>query len=357
MRLGTLARKISITPSKLTSYLESQSITLASGTNTKLTEDQIELILEHFQATLVEEPVEVVEPVREIELPTAEVEVEQEPVVDVEEETVEPSEIPELKEDSIQEQVSTEEQDSIEEEDEKEETSVFTPHISESFAEIALPHELDDQIPPPGVTDEIKEIEKKSATEETSDVEPQAEESQPKKESKTPIEIDPDIESDVERAAYDDSIEVIKPPKVVLPGLKVKGKIELPEPKAPSDTSEEPKEEVKKPHNPDEIITTTGPRRDRKRKPKNYKGKKYEKDYNPVEAARRKKEWEEKKRLEQEEKRKKKAKEKHYKKIATPLAKPVSQKKKPKKAAVKKKQKEEQKSGNMMQRFWRWMNT
>lgn len=336
MRLGTLARKISITPSKLTAYLESQSIDLSSGTNTKLTEAQIDLVLEHFNASLDTEPVE--------ESPAEQAEDQNNTPNEEQEEKVEaeptPSELEEL------EQITAEKEEEPPEPVEQEEKT----SISDSFAEIALPHELEEE---PSLLETEPEVE----SNELKTNEPVEEEEQPY-EPKIPADIDPEIESAAERAAYDDSLEVIKPLKVKLPGLKVKGKIDLPEPKTPTETTEEPKKEEKKAYNPDEIITTTGPRRDRRRKPKNYKGKKYDKDYNPVEAARKKKEWEEKKRKEQEERRKKKAKARHYKKTVVPTASaPAASKKKLKRTAVSKKQKQEPSTGNVLQRFWRWMNT
>ncbi|WP_420583231.1 hypothetical protein [Reichenbachiella sp.] len=337
MRLGTLARKISITPSKLTAFLESQNIDLSSGTNTKLNEEEIELVLDHYKAALEEE-----KPEPEVEV-VAEVE-EESPALEqelIEENT---SEIEETETEILEE----EEKESKEEEKKKEE-----PRISESFVEIALPHELEDAPVDLEATkhepieeDIIQESESQEDGPEEVEYVPQV-----------PEDLDPDIESYVERLAYDENIEVIKPAKVKLQGLTVKGKIDLPEPKVETEKTEEPKKEEKKAYDPDEIITTTGPRRDRKRKPKNYKGKKFNKDYNPLEAARKKKEWEEKKRKEQEERRKKKAKAKHYKKNVKPASATPTAKKKPKKVTAKKKQLQEQQTGNMLQRFWRWMNT
>ncbi|MDW3209632.1 MAG: hypothetical protein R8N23_07190 [Reichenbachiella sp.] len=342
MRLGTLARKISITPSKLTSFLESQNIGLSSGTNTKLSEEEIELVLAHYDASLEEDKPEPEEE------PIAESEEEEAPVV--EEETQEEEVISKVK-DTEAELTDTEE--GTEKVVTKEEES--EPKVSESFAEIALPHELEeDSLEIEAAEPEQSEIENSQETRsEKEELEEKEEEYVPQ----VPDDLDPEIESYVERLAYDENIEVIKPVKVKLQGLTVKGKIDLPEPKVEAEIIEEPKKEEKKTFDPDEIITTTGPRRDRKRKPKNYKGKKFNKDYNPLEAARKKKEWEEKKRKEQEERRKKKAKEQHYKKVAKPVAAAPSTKKKPKKVKAKKKQVQQQPTGNMLQRFWRWMNT
>lgn len=337
MRLGTLARKISITPSKLTAFLESQNIDLSSGTNTKLTEEEIELVLAHYEASLEEE-----KPEREEE-PVSEA-VEENSVVVEEEQTEE-----ETSKDEETEVGITNTEEETEEEEKKESES----GVSESFAEIALPHELAEastDTEPSGALPAEEEIKQETEAEEE---QTEAEDYIPQ----VPEDLDPEIESYVERLAYDENIEVIKPAKVKLQGLTVKGKIDLPEPKVETESTEEPKKEEKKTFDPDEIITTTGPRRDRKRKPKNYKGKKFNKDYNPLEAARKKKEWEEKKRKEQEERRKKKAKELHYKKVAKPVAAAPSTKKKPKKVKAKKKQVQQQPTGNMFQRFWRWMNT
>lgn len=331
MRLGTLARKIGITPSKLTTFLESQNTDLSSGTNTKLTDQEIQLVLEHYQATLEPEAPE----------PAPTEEIKEEPVAVVEEPK---EEIEITSEEPKEEVVAIVEEPEISQKEEEPKSKV-----SESFAEIALPHELEEQQAEKEVSVENELIE---ASEETKEDEPE-EEYVPQ----IPEDLDPEIESYVERLAYDENIEVIKPAKVKLQGLTVKGKIDLPEPKVETETTEAPKKEEKKSYDPDEIITTTGPRRDRKRKPKNYKGKKFNKDYNPIEAARKKKEWEDKKRKEQEERRKKKAKAQHYKETVK-SASSTPTKKKPKKVVAKKKQQQtQQPAGNMLQRFWRWMNT
>ncbi|WP_422359853.1 hypothetical protein [Reichenbachiella sp.] len=333
MRLGTLARKISITPSKLTAFLESQSIDLSSGTNTKLTEEEIELVLAHYETSLEEEKPE------QEEQPIAEV-VEESPATEEEQTEEVNSKVEETEAEVTKTEKETEEEES-------------EPTVSESFAEIALPHELEEaptDTEAPETVEVDEEINQETQAEETpNEVEDYA--------PQVPEDLDPEIESYVERLAYDENVEVIKPAKVKLQGLTVKGKIDLPEPKVETEKTEEPKKEEKKTFDPDEIITTTGPRRDRKRKPKNYKGKKFNKDYNPLEAARKKKEWEEKKRKEQEERRKKKAKAQHYKKTVKPTPTAPVAKKKPKKVTAKKKQLQEQQAGNMLQRFWRWMNT
>lgn len=324
MRLGTLARKINITPSQLTSFLESKSIELPSGTNTKLTEEQIEQVLEHFKATLESEPVEVEEaPAQPTDTHTQE-------TVDME--TFDPEPIAMATKDEDSEPALAEE-----------ETPTRKTLVSDSFAEIALPHELEDQ---------SDRTEEELASEEPEDVvDSNEQEEEETSAPKVPFEIDPEIESSAERAAYDDTIEVIKPQKVVLPGLKVKGKIDLPEPKVKSEETEESKEA--KPYDPNEIITTTGPKRERRQRPKNRRGKKYRKDYNPLEAERRRKAKEEKKQKEEAERRKKKAKARHYKQTVNPSQPVSAKKKKTRKEEIRK----EQTSGNVLKRFWRWMNT
>jgi len=351
MRLGTLARKISVTPSKLTTFLESQNIDLSSGTNTKLTEEHVELILEHYQVTLESAVSEEVPATEITEEPIVEAELEEEipPAVKAPKEEIEETEKEiEAIAEEIKEEVAPEE---IAPDKEKEPSSA---RLSESFVEIALPHELE-EVSTPHLEEEKTDVEAISEKLIEDDKEEVVEEQVEEEEyiPQIPDDLDPEIESYVERLAYDKNIKVIKPPKVKLQGLTVKGKIELPEPKVETEIIEEPK----KSYDPDEIITTTGPTKDRKRKPKNYKGKKFNKDYNPLEAARKKKEWEDKKRKEQEEKRKKKAKELHYKKVAKPVATAPILKKKPKKVKAKKTRQQKQPSGNVLQRFWQWMNT
>lgn len=387
MRLGTLARKINITPTTLTNFLTKKEVVLSSGTNTKLSTDHVDLILKHFKKSIPEEPIAeevqiieppivevpnpepiikeapIQEPTLEENLPKEESEIiideqaqeittEKKPTESIEkdpEPVVLSAEI--VLEDTIKQETTKTVKTTLEETDKEETTKKPAINLTDAFVEIALPHEIEpvSALNDPKIQEEVV-IEPQLEQQEDIEVIPAV--AIPIEETpKSTLAIDPEIESEVERAAYDDSITIIKSKKVELQGLTVKGKIDLPEPKA----KEEKKiEATKKAYDPNEIVTTSGPSRER-RKPKNYKGKKYNNDYNPLKAAKKKEIWEEKKKKEAEEKKKKAIKAAHYSKKSQkkkPLAEP---KKKTKK--ITKKKKVEVFEGNVFQKFWKWMNT
>ncbi len=328
MRLGTLARKINITVPKLTGFLESQGIGLDSGANTKLTDGQIALVLWHYKTRLETEPEEGEQapPTKEAEETpkktvtagrTAEKPTEREQKAPTKE-TEETATAPNTAEKPTEGQAPGTETPAPPASPQAEKTRQAP--VSDAFAEIALPHELE-------------EDERHEPREETH-------------------KIGTEVGSAVERAAHDGAIEVIKPRKIILKGLTVKGKIELPQPKT---VGKKPGKETGKTYATDKIMTTKGRAKDGKRKPK---GLKHEKSYNPVEAARRKKAWEDKKQKEQERKKRKQAKTEHYKKAVTPTGStPPTPKGKPTNKAAKKQDRQEKPKGNTLQRFWHWMNT
>ncbi len=55
MRLGQLARKVGVQPSRITTFLEEKNYTLEAGSNSKLTEEQEELIKDYFDYVEEEE--------------------------------------------------------------------------------------------------------------------------------------------------------------------------------------------------------------------------------------------------------------------------------------------------------------
>ena len=302
MRLASLARKITVTPSQISSYLEESGVALLQGSNTKLSDDQIEQVLTHFNKELPEQK-ELVEPevVEEITEQVLIEEQAEEPEVEAQEEEIQESEESPVVEETIVEEITA---------PEPEPTFVDPSYLSKK-------EEDDEEL---GIT---------------------------------------------EKAALDENIEIIKPPKVKLQGLTVKGKIDLPEPKIKEEVEEEtPKEEEL--IDPDKIIYTRGPKRE-KRKPRDQKKRRKDPNYNPLEAERKRKarmaEQEEEKRL----KARKKAKAQHYKK--TVVKKSVS--KKPQTnlpadtpspsvpVATKPSKRVEKKapSKNIFGKFWRWMNT
>ncbi|RED94895.1 translation initiation factor IF-2 N-terminal domain-containing protein [Marinoscillum furvescens] len=164
-------------------------------------------------------------------------------------------------------------------------------------------------------------------------------------------------EQDDEAERNYESVDVIKAPKVELPGLKVVGKIDLPEPKPKEETPKEeeaPKEE--KEETPKVRYAYHDRRNSRKkltpeeREARRLKNKKAKEKRLAREAEKRK---------ERELKRIKAKKAEHYKKKLEQKA--VSPKIKTQKAtAPKKRKKQEPKQPQpktLLGKFWRWLNT
>lgn len=153
MRLGQLSRKIGVQPSRISTFLEEKNYTLEAGSNSKLTEEQGELIKAHFD--YVEE--ETVPAVNNTELNKEIV-----PIVDV-----------------LQKEEATKKAEPLEDGEE----------TSESDTREIIEKEL------------VAEINNEKNVEE------------------------------LEYATETDEDKVIRAPKLKLEGLKVVGKIDLPEPK------------------------------------------------------------------------------------------------------------------------------
>ncbi len=153
-------------------------------------------------------------------------------------------------------------------------------------------------------------------------------------------ELEPDIIK--EASGDEEEIELIKAPKITLPGLTVKGKIDLPEPK------EKPKKEEK---------SDLKKRRDRSN---SRKRKNRSTDYNPLEAARKRKAREEEQRREEEARKKKEQRRKRYLQEVQPLSRPKKQEKKSTPNSdnefhEKPMPKDPPKS--TLGKFWRWLNS
>ena len=190
MRLGQLSRKIGVQQSRISTFLEEKNYTLEAGSNSKLTEEQEQLIKTHFD--YVEEEATLVADILHTDAPATDTLDSNAPVVDILKKEATPvANILNEEEDAAASDTSTEE-----------------------IVENGAPELVEESTT---VTDLPKEI--VPSTEETTD-------------------------------------EVIRAPKLKLDGLKVVGKIDLPEPKvkeeaatAADDTDSEdikaPIEEVK----------------------------------------------------------------------------------------------------------------
>lgn len=180
--------------------------------------------------------------------------------------------------------------------------------------------------------------------------------------SKDAIELsdkDPSLD-DIEEQANDEeedpyaNMEVIKAPKIELPGLKVVGKIELPEPKIKQTEEESTPDAIEESaENPEEPRVIRHHRKNARKKlseeereARRLKNKK-EKEKRLARQALRKKE--------QEKRELKQRKEDHYKQKINTTTSAQPKKKKPGKSTLSKENKPIPKT--ILGKFWRWLNT
>lgn len=172
----------------------------------------------------------------------------------------------------------------------------------------------------------------------------------------------------VEETEPTEKRDLIKAPKLNLPGLTVVGKIDLPEPKAKEE--EKPEDQVdtesakpKSDEDPDalKVITEKDLRRERgqqRARPRRKQRPKRKPNVNPVELERRKaqKEAERQKRLKLEAE--KERKRQHYEKtVQKAPIKTDKRKPEPQKPTIEQKESVEPKqSKNIIARFWRWLD-
>jgi hypothetical protein len=72
MRLGQLARKLAIPPSEISDFLASQGMTSVEGSNTRLTDEQLTIVLQRFApGGLPDDNIKIEEPVVVVEEPVA----------------------------------------------------------------------------------------------------------------------------------------------------------------------------------------------------------------------------------------------------------------------------------------------
>lgn len=196
MRLGQLARKLDIETNDIVKYLKKQDIIIDNHLNTKLEDEQIELITKHFYIPEEVKEVVVVE-TPEVQPVVEEVEIQEEEIT-IEEET----EIPEA----------------IEEIVEVEETVVETPEIISEEEIVVEQTPVSQPINLSGVLT-VMDLLEKAATEEPTPL----------------VELSRD-----DKVPEDSNASIIRAPKIELQGFKVLGKIELPE-----DPRNKKKEEAK----------------------------------------------------------------------------------------------------------------
>jgi len=158
------------------------------------------------------------------------------------------------------------------------------------------------------------------------------------KNSPEPKEVDPK-----------DEIELIKVPKIILPGLRIRGKIELPEPEKKTQT-----EKGKKVESKSEKAAPIIPRR--------HSGKKDHKiseDHNPLEEARKRAAREEERKRIRQAKQKKESRRNRYEREIQSKIKPMKLSRPIKDQGEDStiEETELKHQGNVFSRFWHWFNT
>lgn len=331
MRLRQLARKLGVHPDKILTLLADAGHELENEANSKLTEEQVQIAETHFPPPVIEEAEE--------EIPEK-VEVEPVPVSEPEDSPTVEAEAP-VTEETVEEESPEEEL--------KEEKEPDLEHLEVPFG------------PPSHATSQVSD---------TTEAEPET----PKKvviqleKPKPEVKVYNAIEEDEEFI----NAELIKTEKPVLEGLKVVGKIDLPEPKKPEPKAEADAEEK-------ETESKDEKKHQQRRNGRNERGrgrnrKNQRQRLSPLEYERQKAERLAKKKKKEAEKKLKQKKEEHYR--AKMEAKSKGKKKtaptRPKKKATMEEEaiaplpingmsrpkpvvKKEKKRGPL-KRFWGWLN-
>ena len=300
MRIASLARKIKIAPTKVSDFAASIGVDMTKGTNSKLSDDQVQAALDFFNTSIVDEEIEVVQ-LENYFVEDAVEEPEEQPIVE--------QDVPESNTVAIHDDVVVVEgfQEDAQEPTELSETGSYMVEGSQDVES--------DQIEAPDNA-----------------------------------QVDDDL-TYAERLALDKSVSVIKPQKVKLQGLTVKGKIVLPEPKVKKPSEE--KEQLPT-DDPDKIRYTSGP--DRKNRQRTSRQHNKRPAMNPIEAARLRKQKEEKRAEEKRQRELKARKTKHYQETVSKQP-PSNHKKRKLKPVENKSIAAKSRSNNIFSKFWRWMNT
>lgn len=304
MRLGQLARKLSIKTTEILSFIEEkEGPEISNHPNSKVPDEFVDDILEHFTPSPVEEIQKIIDSTEEA------------PKVEEVTETVE-----EIEEENI-----------ISKEDLKELAEVVAEKTASKAAEV-ISKTQDDLAQEEEPTTAAEEIE---ASEEVSD----------------------EMVADFDDTEINIVDGVIKAPKVDLEGPKVVGKIDLPEPKAPE--VEEP--QLDEDGNPIEVVKEEKPVKPRKKQvQKRSSRKKSSSKPTLTEYEKRQLEIDRLKKIEQEKLNRKKAsaKKAYEAKMANKPSQPVKKKKKVVAEAPKKINKyEKAKPTTAWGKFMKWLNT
>lgn len=310
MRLGQLARKYDIPVQEIISYLEEQTGEKFHP-NAKLFDSIESQVFDHFDLHPETEP-EVVEDVVEVE-------------------TLEEVENPE---------------ESVEEVSDELEIEPAKPVPATPEEEIAL---LDGDLADPNDAPHRPTFSDEGEVESAAELEAIAEKDEPGEDEIIQTDKLLEMLESEEIPADLDKIKLIKAPKRELSGLKVLGKVDLPEPK-------------KKEEKPKEIVTEKDLREYRNPRRKRQPLTEEEKEKRRLKAKQKKEAYEarqEKRQKEQEDKKLKALKEQHYKrKLAQAKAVQVKRSAKHQDPpAPKSKVDTRPKPKTLLGKFWRWMNT
>ncbi|GAB5525132.1 MAG: hypothetical protein Roseis2KO_30040 [Roseivirga sp.] len=336
MRLRQLARKLGVHPEKILTLLADSGHELQNEANSKLTEEQEEIAETHFPPPVVEK-----EEVETEEVPVAET------AAPVAVEEAKPAVVEALEDDTATEEVA---------EEVVAEKEPDLEHLEVPFG------------PPSHATSQVSAVGEAETVTEVAPEEPKKEVIQLEK-PKPEVKVYNAIEEDEEFI----NAELIKTEKPVLEGLKVVGKIELPEPKKPEPKTEEEADTEEFTDKPDK---KNQQRRNGKNDPGRGRNRKNQRQrLSPLEYERQKAERLAKKKKQEAERKLKQKKEEHYR--AKLEAKAKAKKKaavvKPKKTAP---QEEEamaplpingmsrpkpvapkaKKEKGPLKRFWGWLN-
>lgn len=271
MRLRQLARKLGVHPDKILTLLADSGHELENEANSKLTEEQVQIAETHFPPPVIEKVEEEITASPAIETVAVS---EPEEAAPIEAETTTAKETPEIEETSEVE-VTEENEPDLE-------------HLEVPFG------------PPSHATSQVSDN-------------TQAE---PEKPKKVAIQLEnPKPEVKVYNAIEEDeeflNAELIKTEKPVLEGLKVVGKIDLPEPKKPEPKAEEETENKETENKPEKKHQQRRNGRNDRGRGRNRKNQRQR--LSPLEYERQKAERLAKKKKKEAEKKLKQKKEEHYK--------------------------------------------
>ncbi len=371
MRLGQLARKLEIKTTDIIDFLSEKGIDIETGTNTKLEEEQVSIIMSEFAPVEEETPApEVIDeetnqdnPDETNTMPEHEVTPETETAEEITSETEAEAIIPQTAKEPdtpemdaanvvLAEGTVTEASEETTTTVDEKPTETEAPTASESVTESAP--EVENESLAAISTDEPLSETSTAAIIEESDTDEELAPSYSATDFPE-LELEEDApELDVLNRESQDG--VIRAPKVELDGLKVLGKIDLPSKKELEDEEQEASETIEQ----EEIANNAPLQKKTKLTKEEWKEKKLDRERKRLAAEKKVEEWRLNKSKALLDKQEKKQRKSHYenlvqqKKAAQKSAALSDQKKTPKKQ---KKKEEKPAPKTLFGKFLRWLNT